>query len=368
MTLQLSSHPSSSSSVELLGIRSSANTASSPYIHINKRSPKRLKVEGEEEQSQSHDPTIPRKTQDSPKTTMTPPSPQDHMPPFPVPMITDGADSRAQVMGSPDLMVEILQFVTDGSPKTLDKVSKVSKVFHSAAMNSEKVWKETCRQRWSSKWGFTQRWKTAQEQAERFAQDPSNKGKCFWKNKYRWEEADAKRETITAEELSNLTFDYRFWVDWIDIPTDEQGVRRSGLRHPASITYQFGAAGTLPNVPQANLQQQAPARGRVVNHPSGNDDLEWFLDADGRGLQWGQPPMFLWPKARIKRLDTWGWEVHNPNVCLRAVDDRGSSEELWHDYLSSLVYVQAQLGQFQGLVEVPERFTSIINSLSGMSL
>jgi hypothetical protein len=290
--------------------------------------------------------------------------------------VSTTTSSTAKVMASPELVVEILMFVTDGNPKTLATVSKVSKVFQSAAMDSEKVWKETCRQRWSSKWGFTRRWAIAEKQAEKFSLDRANKGRCFWKQKYKWEEADSKRESITSEELSRLTFDYRFWVDWIDIPQDEQNVRRSGLRQPASTTYQFGAAisdnadasdDNTNDEPQPD-QQQKPARGKVLNHPSGNDDLEWFLDADGRGVQWGQPPMFLWPKARIKRLDTWGWEIHNPNVCLRAVDDRGSSGELWHDYLSSLTYVQAQLGQFQGLVEVPERFTSIITSLSGMSL
>mmetsp|Transcript_3938 Transcript_3938/g.6487 ORF Transcript_3938/g.6487 Transcript_3938/m.6487 type:complete len:123 (-) Transcript_3938:49-417(-) len=37
-------------------------------------------------------------------------------------------------------------------------------------------------------------------------------------------------------------------------------------------------------------------------------------------VQWGFIPN-LWPQGNMQRLDNWGWQIQNPNVILRSIDD-----------------------------------------------
>ena len=37
-------------------------------------------------------------------------------------------------------------------------------------------------------------------------------------------------------------------------------------------------------------------------------------------VQWGFIPN-LWPQGNIQRLDNWGWQIQNPNMILRSIDD-----------------------------------------------
>lgn len=46
----------------------------------------------------------------------------------------------------------------------------------------------------------------------------------------------------------------------------------------------------------------------------------------GRVLQWGYYP-HLWPEGRVEALASWGWQISNPNVCLRAIDDPDVHED-----------------------------------------
>ena len=41
-------------------------------------------------------------------------------------------------------------------------------------------------------------------------------------------------------------------------------------------------------------------------------------------------------KRSHRRLDNWGWEVVNPNVVLRAIDDKFDDEAMWSDLVTSL--------------------------------
>ena len=93
--------------------------------------------------------------------------------------------------------------------------------------------------------------------------------------------------------------------------------------------------------------------------------MVWFLDADGRGVQWGYLPR-LWPKGVVRRLPSWGWEICNLNVCMRALDydaaleaTRGQEEghkaalrdaELWGDLLDSLEWSQVRFEQADGTI------------------
>jgi hypothetical protein len=36
-------------------------------------------------------------------------------------------------------------------------------------------------------------------------------------------------------------------------------------------------------------------------------------------IQWGFGPN-LWPQGTVQQLDNWQWQIHNPNVVLRSID------------------------------------------------
>jgi len=243
-----------------------------------------------------------------------------------------------------DLIREIATYLVDDA-ETILKLGCVSKSCHTAVViESPQIWKATCRYRWKSKWGFVQRWKTAlqQEQGLHGAVDADGR---WWRQKYQWQEQDAKRTAITAAELHSLTFDFRFWLSqfW-----GQGNLLASGLKWTASQNFQFAARRSFPINPE--FSWPGMERGQLSGHPSGRDDLEWFLDQDGLGMQWGKLPD-LWPRGTIHRLATWGWEIRNPNVCLRAMDtkevihdgtgDRAmtlvkNDDLLWKDYLDKL--------------------------------
>ena len=184
---------------------------------------------------------------------------------------------------------------------------------------------------------------------------PSSAG---WRASYVAEERDAKRESIKPSELHTLRFDFRFWLE----PTELDGCFETGLRTSLSNDVRL-----LPGVVEdwhggpyqplgERLRQYEPiapgcaASGWLAGHPNSNRGDErpiaWFLDEDGRGVQWGYVP-HLWLKGVVRRLPSWGWEICNPNVCLRALDMEGpgpdaeftyvmSPTTLWGDLLGSL--------------------------------
>lgn len=41
-------------------------------------------------------------------------------------------------------------------------------------------------------------------------------------------------------------------------------------------------------------------------------------------IQWGFVPN-LWPRGTVQRLDNWGWQIYNPNVVLRSIDQVSSA-------------------------------------------
>jgi hypothetical protein len=56
----------------------------------------------------------------------------------------------------------------------------------------------------------------------------------------------------------------------------------------------------------------------ILNKPGG------FLDGLSGKIQWGFVPN-LWPQGTVERLDNWGWQIHNPNVVLRSIDQVSTS-------------------------------------------
>jgi hypothetical protein len=287
-----------------------------------------------------------------------------------------GTGRPCLLLESADLIREVASFLVDDA-KTLCRLSSVSKSCQAAVLGSPQVWKATCRHRWARKWGFCQRSKAALEEAAAAAEDGR-----WWRDKYQWQERDAKRTSITAEELHSLTFDFRFWLSqfW-----GQGNLLASGLKWTASQDFQFASRPSF----QVNPENSWPGlqRGVLKGHPSGREDLEWFLDQAGTSMKWGKLPL-LWPKGTVHRLETWGWEIRNANVCLRAMDSIvavgvnenneqqtgkttttfelvKNDESLWSDYLASLRRYPTDFGMPQegiAFMEAPEEFWEFLQN------
>jgi hypothetical protein len=133
------------------------------------------------------------------------------------------------VFGLIDLVQEILLNLTD-YPTNLSMITGVSKSFQAAALESSQVWRDSCRLRWSKKWGFAERWKRAERE--------SQSSGCWWRERYLWEEMDSKRDSINAQELRRFVRDMQFWLT--DFWGYQENILRSGLRQTASSEFQFG--------------------------------------------------------------------------------------------------------------------------------
>ena len=299
----------------------------------------------------------------------------------------------ASVLSSPDLALQIILIHkneillsmgtnVDGAweppthaahqPPDLSVLSRsavINRAFARAVLADE-IWKAICAVRWMAKWGFKQRMESA-----------SGHG---WRAKYIDQERDAKRDAITVEELHGMRFDFRFWLAHVPgADTSWTGLDRSFSRQ-----VRMAPCGDDDSVEPTSLElvvkqrpdlSQVANLGRVLGHPTGDEPcMNWLLDADGRGIQWGYYPE-LWPKGVVRRLQSWGWEICNQNVCMRALDhdhaavDGGEESagsiaaaafnaahesELWGDLLLSLEYCQARwsaLPHGKGVVQVPSR-------------
>lgn len=267
-------------------------------------------------------------------------------------MMTSNPLERSDVPGivfnSKDLVTEILFYLTD-SPNDILSLAALCKTVESATLDSSQLWRETCRIRWYQKWGFKERWDCAERESQ-------NTGR-WWRERYILEELDSKRDSIKPVELCSFVWDMRFWLG------ERLGnMVRSGLRWTASRELHFGL---LQDEAVSNSENFRILHGMVYGHPSERTDLEWFLDDDGNGVQWGRLPL-LWPKAEIRRLKNWGWEIRNPNVCLRAIDSGNNlDEEMWEDYLRSMKrYEGAIFPETEIILELPAEFFAFAQNMS----
>lgn len=228
------------------------------------------------------------------------------------------------VFATPDLLLDILRPLIDGDfLRSLLLLSLVSKNFHQATLSKE-IWREICHRRWKGKWGFHPRWERALmdhsnsvNQKHKQRQEHLN----FWKSRYFFEERDATRRLILAEELVSLVFDFRFWIGQPFV-FDGRVVVKSGLLESASSNVKFSRPSQYEHGERLDEDISGPiwsARGHLTGHPCKESGIEWFLDELTGTVQWGFTPN-LWPQGSVQRLDSWGWQIQNPNVVLRSID------------------------------------------------
>mmetsp|Transcript_52843 Transcript_52843/g.153758 ORF Transcript_52843/g.153758 Transcript_52843/m.153758 type:complete len:283 (-) Transcript_52843:8-856(-) len=203
---------------------------------------------------------------------------------------------------------------------------------------SDVVWRPLCQKRWRGKWGFDSRWERWTAGTDR---------ELPWYTKFRVEEADARRSWVTPEELQSLRFDFRMRLD---------------VQKCISRSMRFGPPAWDPQDQHVPQTETGGASGSVSGHPLEDPRLTWVLDPDGQGLQWGLWPEY-WPKGRLRRLPSWGWEVINQNVVLRALDAEspagravGADRDLWADLVDDLVAVRGQ----GGFLEIPRAWLRVL--------
>lgn len=251
---------------------------------------------------------------------------------------------------NPELILHIIQPLIDvKSLPDLISLSTVSSDFSQIIKTSESFWKELCRQRWKTKWGFHRRWESAIEDFHLFNQYEENRNSSgitsFWRERYFEEEQDATRRSIGLRELNSLKFDFRFWIGQPTV-IGERIVVRSGLLQSASRDVRFQSD---ENDNNWERNEDFLYRGTLSGHPCQEPGIEWFMN-DSSIIQWGFSPN-LWPRGEIRRTPDWGWEIRNPNVVMRAIDPLPSTDvdeekeesdqdyadnSLWEDLINSL--------------------------------
>jgi Arc/MetJ-type ribon-helix-helix transcriptional regulator len=240
----------------------------------------------------------------------------------------DDTNPIATFFNTPELLHHSLQYLLDTqSLSDISSLSLVSKQFRQT-LTSDILWRELCFRRWKSKWGFAERWEGALREYDEGKHGNHNESgeDSYWKNKYKSQEADAKRQRVSGAELAELTFDFRFWIGNPTV-VDGRVVVQSGLYESRSSTLRFGIDDDSAE------NEWWSARGVITGHPlRTNDEIRWFLNEESGVIQWGFVPN-LWPEGSVRRLDTWGWEIRNCNVIMRAIDREVANEYLVCDKL-----------------------------------
>ena len=217
-------------------------------------------------------------------------------------------------------LVRVLNFLV-GAPDDVEAYSSAHPPFRSVNRANE-LWERLCRSRWKGKFGYRKRYGSAKASS---ANCPSPD---YWHQLYYQTEADAKRNNITLEELTSLTFSCRSWFNPIIKPANwkkRHRVQMSGLQHSNSDQVKFV------------LSSQKQCTGKVTGHPSGV--IDWFWQSGGSIVNIETPRPSKFRTLRARRLPNWGWELASDVIVLRAVDraELIAIDKLWYDYTSMLV-------------------------------
>ena len=166
-------------------------------------------------------------------------------------------------------------------------------------------------------------------------------------------EADAKRSTITIEELTSFAFSCRSWFNPLVKPPNwkkRPQVWMSGLQYSASDEIKF----VLSSLSQTN--------GRATGHPAG--EIVWYWQSNGSiiNIENARPSKFR--TLRVRRLPNWGWELASDVIILRSVDqtEGNTIDALWHDYTSILIDQPIPVEELESLGRgYPNRWREIPN-------
>lgn len=285
-------------------------------------------------------------------------------------------DPISSTFATPDLILHIIcPLIDHKSLPALISLSTVSTNFLQTIRTSETFWRELCYQRWKEKWGFYRRWESAMKDYDGFNKCEERRrdsGVTFWRERYFEEEQDATRRSINMRELNSLVFDFRFWIGQPTV-VDERIVVKSGLFQSASREVRFHWRNDEEHNRVDDGNEEWLYRGELTGHPCQDPGIEWFINEPSI-IQWGFRPN-LWPKGEVRRTESWGWEIRNPNVVMRAIDplpatDNITEEEaavlfqidnsLWGDLIDSLENVPMrnapEVNGFPVTAELPRSF------------
>ena len=269
-------------------------------------------------------------------------------------------------------------------PADVDAVVEALPIF-AAVGRTNPVWKQLCRRRWRTKWGFERRWRAAlaEERELCLQRQDMDKGAMaagtgsadaaaaanatWWYERYLWQEEDAKRSAMTVDELTDCAWDARqYFEPRHRNPDHMRDVLMSGLGRSYRKPFRFVMRphpddwADRPPLGIAKMQVlgAGPAMiledGRCVEtHSPEGHLMRWCLEKNIEDDP--RPQVFAIYESRkvgarspsvkqVRRLDTWGWEIRCTRSVFRAIDlsfmamDGDEVEEeilasaLWSDY------------------------------------
>ena len=223
-------------------------------------------------------------------------------------------------------LVRVLVFLVD-TPDGVDEATSQHPPFRSVNRANE-LWERLCRSRWKNKFGYKERYNSAKKLFDSSSLS-STAPPEFWYQQYYKAEADAKRNAITVEEITSVTFSCRSWFDPLIKPPNWKKRHRvwmSGLRYSVSNQIKFSQpASSTPN------------SGWVTGHPGGV--IDWYWQSNGSIINIESPRPSKFRTLHVRRLPNWGWELASDVIVLRAVDqaEANAIDALWHDYTSILI-------------------------------
>ncbi|KAL7544048.1 hypothetical protein ACHAXR_013487 [Thalassiosira sp. AJA248-18] len=231
---------------------------------------------------------------------------------------------------SDDCLAHILVFLAT-SKDDVENICVALPLFEPTASKTNIVWRQLCQLRWREKWGFRERWERALDNFEKAttssAQQHSNQH--FWMQTYNDEEEDAKRNSLTRDELSAMTFDYRQWFSFTlfrNQPDNMRDVLPTGLRQSLARDVTFTPTGVM--------HSERDWLRRLSWKTSNHDDDRAITDVRLKLISNGCSVESL----TVYRLLNWGWELRGGDYLFRAVDgDEAGNAGLWEDLTTNII-------------------------------
>jgi hypothetical protein len=191
--------------------------------------------------------------------------------------------------------------------------------------NERKIWKQMCNVMWSDKVYVSNR-----------PTDETQGNQINWRNLLKESLMDAKRMSITAEELVQAEWWFRF--KWFD-PQESGDVAESlGMTFP----WKFNSDRTItPADPTIHLSDIPFFQGRI-------EELEWqILNASGNNNETvSLIAVNNFPKMIVKRAENWGFVMQNAHVIYSSYRlSEYEAESINQDFQLVLTELRRRLGK-----------------------